>query len=816
MYRLFLTGASILVLGLAAWQSHTRVGGEAALPVPAYFGGIHPRISPDGSSIAFSYQGAIWRAARDGGPMTRLTDGPGFDSRPVWSPDGKNIAYNRSPGTQRSEVRLIDAVSGTDVPMAARVELSGNHVEFHPDGRLLGALRIDGGLAGWQLIDLATGQTQPMVRPHTEGMAAPFAVSHDGHWLAYVSTRDVAGQQEGNDGPQADLWKVEISGGEPTRVTRFPARIFDLCWSADDRALFVVSDLGGAYNDLWRVPVADPGRGARQITFGQADEASPSISADGRWLAYSDNRQGPTALMVRDLHNETDATIRLTAMDFGKPVGRVRLQTRNQADKAAVAARVSIRHTEGKYYAPAGALYRRLGDECHFYCDGTAELTLPAGRYLLRAFRGPEYRKTSFEFSVKADGVEELNVDLERWAHPAERGWYSGENHIHANYGYGEWYNSPETMRLQCAGEDLRVCNFVVANSDSEGIFDRQYFRGRADPLSTPETILYWNQEFRSTFYGHMTLVNLSRLVEPIMTGFKDTTNPWDVPTNADIADRVHLQQGLVNFTHAAVTTDPDDPYAGPYSGKSLPVDAALGKIDSVDLNRRYVATIPLWYRLLNCGFRLPASAGTDCFLNRIVSILPGGDRVYVKIDGDFSYASWIEGLRAGRSFVSNGPMLDLVVEGQGPGGVVRLAKAREVRVVGAASSLHPLATLELVYNGTVVASGRVSEDGQSAALEQPIEISHSGWLSLRAEGKRTASVGTGFPQAHTSAVYVEVADRPTASREDAEYFLKWIERLSVDLRRRDRIPSLELKRHVESQFESARQVYLRLACESP
>src|SRR5262249_17898160 len=90
----------------------------------------------------------------------------------------------------------------------------------------------------------------------------------------------------------------------------------------------------------------------------------------------------------------------------------------------------------------------------------------------------------------------------------------------------------------------LNVCNFMVANSDTDGIFDRPFFRGGPDPRSTPETILYWNQEFRSTLWGHMTLVNLKQVVEPVMTGFQGTTNPWDTPTNSDIADRTHWQKG--------------------------------------------------------------------------------------------------------------------------------------------------------------------------------------------------------------------------------------------------------------------------------
>ncbi len=133
-----------------------------------------------------------------------------------------------------------------------------------------------------------------------------------------------------------------------------------------------------------------------------------------------------------------------------------------------------------------------------------------------------------------------------------------------------------------------------------------------------------------------MTLVNLKQLVEPIMTGFKDTTNPWDIPTNAAIADRTHWQKGVVNYTHIA--QNPEDPFQNPYAAKGLPIDVALGKIETLDINNSYAGAVPIWHRLLNCGFRIPATAGTDCFLNRIGSNLPGGDRVYVKVDGPLSY----------------------------------------------------------------------------------------------------------------------------------------------------------------------------------
>src|SRR5262249_44130466 len=250
----------------------------------------------------------------------------------------------------------------------------------------------------------------------------------------------------------------------------------------------------------------------------------------------TDNREGSTALVLRDLDSGGEQTLAVRGADFGRPTGTLKVLARDRASGAPVPARVSITDQGGKFYAPLSALYRIERGDGDFYCRDAAEVQLPAGDYQVRVYRGVEYRPVRRSVRIEGGMTAEASIELERWVDAASLGLYSGENHIHANYGYGEWYNTPETMLLQCEGEDLNVCNFMVANSDTDGVFDRPFFRGRPDPLSQPRPILYWNQEYRSTLWGHMTLLNLRRVVEPIFTGCKDTTNPFDTPTTADTA----------------------------------------------------------------------------------------------------------------------------------------------------------------------------------------------------------------------------------------------------------------------------------------
>lgn len=801
-------------LTLVAWavQDNPATSPQRAAPASNIFlGGVFPRLSPDGEMIACSYQGAIWRIPRRGGTLMRLTADSGHDIEPVWSPDGKRIAYLNTSTFGPGELRVIDSQTGKPITLPRRVDVAGlnayQKLEFLSNTRLLGAFKIiDEPLRlGW--LDLETGEHKAIFNPPRWGR---FALSHDAQWIAYSSTLDVAGQQNGNDGRENDLWKIPVSGGEPKLITRFPSRVHDICWSADDLNLFVVSDFGGAHNDVWQVPLSDPERGARRVTLGQADEDRPSVSSDGRWMLFTDNRRSSTSLVVRDLQTGSDRDVLIDRLDYQDQTGRIELVTRDKGTQQPVTARVSILKLNGKLSTPPDDIYRSLGDIAHFYSHGKKAWELPAGNYLFRAYRGPEYRAYRSEFEIAPGKTTNLTIDLERWIDPAAGGWYSGENHIHANYGYGQWYNTPDTMLAQCAGEDLHVCNFMVANSDTDGVFDREFFRGRLDPVSTPDTLLYWNQEFRSTIWGHMTLLNLKQVVEPVFTGFKDTTNPWDIPTNSQIADRTHWQKGVVNYTHVA--QNPNDPYENPYTGKGIPIDVALGKIDTLDLNASYAGTVPLWYRLLNCGFKLPASAGTDTFLNRIASNLPGRDRVYVKLNGPLSYEKWIEGLKAGRSFVTNGPILEFTAENTELGDTLALETERSVRMRGTAQSQFPMDKVEVVFNGKVIGDGKLASDRLSAKIDFQVTLTRGGWLSLRASGPPHRDHPQGTLDAHTSPIYVTVAGKGAASKADAEYFIAWLERLTTAIRTRYRIPDLETRSQVQQQFEAARAVYVKIA----
>ncbi|MBM3844844.1 MAG: hypothetical protein FJ405_00980 [Verrucomicrobia bacterium] len=793
-----------LIASLGLLASSTPASAQLDGVVRRAFGPIQPAISPDGQSIALSLHGAIFRMPSSGGTLVRLTRGEGWDVEPAWSPDGTRLALINSPGLFAGPLRIITTADGVEVPLPKPVLASGR-LQFSPDGQsLIGMLAESGQPERLQRFDLKTGALSsvniaPLDPIHRRPMK--WALSPDGGTILFTTYADRPGEQTGNNGPSTELWRVPTTGGAPKQIVRWPSRIYGLAWDARGSGVFVVTDRGVSYNDIWHIPLDTPLESARKWTFGQADEDWPSVSGDGRWLLHTDNSERATALTRVNLESGHRESIAIDRVDLRAPAGRLRIEVKDANTGEPLTARVSVQQHGGKFWFPLGSLYRLTYGVGHFYLRRRTEIEVPAGRYTIQVWHGQEYSAHRQEIDVPADQTREVVCALERWIDMPARGWFSGENHIHANYGYGAWHSDPSTLRDQCEGEDLHVSNIVVANSDGEGVFDREYFLGRPDPLSTARHILYWNQEFRSTIWGHLTLGNLSQIVEPIFTGFQETTNPWDIPTNADIGERTHRQGGTVSYTHPA--SNLESPYDTAYAAKGLPVDAALGRVDTLDvMGGGYAASLRVWYLLLNCGFRIPAAAGTDVFVNRISSGLPGWGRAYVKLPGGLNYGDWMRGQKAGRSFVTSGPMLEMTIEGRDPGATLKFDAPGSVRVQARAQSPNPIEVIEIVVNGEITRALKPSERSRAFAANELVPIQRSGWIAAR------CSVGNGV--AHVNPVYIEVAGKPIQARDDAEILLKWIDRLEADVKKRDRIPTgLD---HVQMQIDVARDVYRKLS----
>src|SRR3989475_144681 len=144
---------------------------------------------------------------------------------------------------------------------------------------------------------------------------------------------------------------------------------------------------------------------------------------------------------------------------------------------------------------------------------------------------------------------------------------------------------------------------------------------------------------------------------------------------NTDVADLAHAQGALFGYVHPFDTPpDPSDTTA-PLTYE-LPADVAVGKVDYLEVMgySDHRITSGIWYRLLNCGFRVPAGAGTDAFPN-FASLRgpPGLVRVFARVGATLDHRRWLAAIKAGRTFVTNGPLLEFSLGGREIGDEIRL-----------------------------------------------------------------------------------------------------------------------------------------------
>ncbi len=480
------------------------------------------------------------------------------------------------------------------------------------------------------------------------------------------------------------------------------------------------------------------------------------------------------------------------------------------------AARVYLSDDLGPAWPAAAKVRRDEHDNAFFHADGRFEATVSGDAKLIIA-RGMEYEPLELTVPAESEGQ---SVRLRRWSHMSRQGWWSGDVHVHLHYG-GEYLLDPAHASLVQRGEDVNFMNMMVANQGSGFVHDEAYFEGRPHELSDAEHILRWGEEYRNDFYGHLCMYGITALVPPIYSGFRLSEHSHDLPANALAADRCHEAGGTLSYAHPLFGTgDLDRVFTHPRTveAKELPVDMALGKVDALDVMSypgSDLETSELWYKLLNCGFRVPATAGTDTFMNfvgtGIFSNPPAGNRVFANVDGAFTTASWCQAIREGRTFVTNGPMLSLSVEGQPIGANLQSEPGGRVRVEAEARSLRVIERLELVVNGDIVATADATDAGRPARIETEVAIAADSWISARALGPPHPQVFGGPLFGHTSPVYVSVGEENPRTREAAAYFVEWIDRLIGLCNEQGRYPSDTERDEVIKLFRAAQAHYERM-----
>jgi len=276
------------------------------------------------------------------------------------------------------------------------------------------------------------------------------------------------------------------------------------------------------------------------------------------------------------------------------------------------------------------------------------------------------------------------------------------------------------------------------------------------------------------------------------------------------IAGLAHAQHGLVGYAHpfdAPVNPDKDRDLSN-----GLAADVALGNADYYELVgfSDHRATADIWYRLLNLGFRLPAGAGTDAMANYASLRGPVGvNRVFIAVVGETTPEKLHSGLKQGRTFVTNGPLLGLEIDGKHPGDDITLAEPTSLPYHASLRSIVPIDHCELIFNGRVVASHRLDGARTQADVSGKFEIPGSGWLVLRAWNDHAdPKIQDIYPYASTSPVYVTVDRQAPRSPEDAAYFVSWLDRVIANATARTEYNTEQEKQNTLQYLNAARAVF--------
>jgi hypothetical protein len=386
----------------------------------------------------------------------------------------------------------------------------------------------------------------------------------------------------------------------------------------------------------------------------------------------------------------------------------------------------------------------RLGQITYAYIDGTCQGWLPRGEVLVDVARGFEYEPLRATVTI-APGQQELALRLKRWTNMNAQRWYSGDTHVH--------FLGANGAHREAQAEDLNVVNLL--QSQWGHLFTNAEDALGATISNGGRTIVYTSQENRQHLLGHLTLLGLK---QPVMPWCTDGPNEAELggtleTTMAHWADACHAQGGTVILPH--LPNPNGEPAALIATGRADAVEIIEGASDGAYKHNEY-------YRYLNCGYRLPLVGGTD----KMSSDVPVGlYRTYAHIPGEeFSYAAWCRAVRAGRTFLSAGPMLAFSVGGAQIGDTLTLpAGGGTLEIEAVATSIFPMHTLEIVQGGRVIASTEERQGARRLALKATVKVESNTWLAARCGGPRYYEMarfrdcwGRGM-FAHTSPIYVAV-----------------------------------------------------------
>ena len=306
---------------------------------------FHPSLSPDGSMVAYVQadeqgSGTIMLQATVHVPARALTTAPAghSDLLPVWSPDGRSIAFARFDSASRCQIMLIAASGGNERKIADCFAGTASSYDWTPDGTgLLMGLETkmpNEPSSPLRRLDIATGQWTALKYQIADGdIDIDPRYSPDGKWIVFRRSISLS-----------DLWRMPAEGGTPRRLTHVKSDIRGWDWLPDGKGIlfsYVGSEVGMFHLDLasgtvTHLPMAEVGmfpdiaRNSASMAFivdqstsgvfrfdlpatpggavskerifpSSRSDMLPAVSPDGRTLAFISDRGSRLELWLAEL-----------------------------------------------------------------------------------------------------------------------------------------------------------------------------------------------------------------------------------------------------------------------------------------------------------------------------------------------------------------------------------------------------------------------------------------------------------------------------------------------------------------------------------
>jgi hypothetical protein len=461
---------------------------------------------------------------------------------------------------------------------------------------------------------------------------------------------------------------------------------------------------------LRRAPV---NRTSLRLIFSLGSERSVTLPLDIKAPAHGRLK---LTVLSDDTGKPAPAMLRLTRKEDGQP-----LRPSNAVEFAPVWDGIS---SSEKRNAGLPGKLRGL-----YWCvPEPFDMSLPPGEWVLIVRRGLEHETVFDTFSVRTGERMEKTYRPQRWVDMRKRGWYSGDDHVH-----GQILSDDDAARLMAwiQAEDIHLANIVKMGDIYKTYFEQRSF-GKAYRVKDQDYILSPGQECpRTNEIGHTLAMNITSMVRDTDKYFLYDWVFDGVDAQGGLSGYAHVNRGLFNVH------------------RDMSMNIPKGHIDFAELLQFGNMRTDLYYEFLNTGFKLTASSGSDVPWGGTI----GEGRMFAHLGGKpFSADAWFDAVERGRTFVTNGPMLEFRVNKAYPGDTLMLKGERPLKVRarawGDARRVLP-AKLELVKHGEVIATAEASDGDDALEIKLELAGENGFWIALRAEG-------TDGSKAHTTPIYVQ------------------------------------------------------------